>query len=82
MSESLEILKTGENYTVDDSIKSYETYAFQPISGTQLNSAGQIIIRVENQDAFFHPRNSWLQVEGKLVKSNDSKLIIILLPTN
>ena len=68
MSESLEILNTDENYTVDDSIKSYETYAFQPISGTQLNSAGQIIIRVENQDAFFHPRNSWLQVEGKLVK--------------
>ena len=65
MSESLEILKTGENYTVDDSIKSYETYAFQPISGTQLNSAGQIIIRVENQDAFFHPRNSWLQVQWK-----------------
>ena len=70
MSESLEILKTNENYAVDDSIKSYETYAFQPISGTQLNSAGQIIIRVENQDAFFHPRNSWLQVEGKLVKSD------------
>ena len=63
MSESLEILKTDENYTVDDSIKSYETYAFQPISGTQLNSAGQIIICVENQDAFFHPRKSWLQVE-------------------
>ena len=74
MSESLEILKTNENYTVDDSIKSYETYAFQPISGTQLNSAGQIIIRVENQDAFFHPRNSWLQVEGKLVKSADGSV--------
>ena len=74
MSESLEILKTGENYTVDDSIKSYETYAFQPISGTQLNSAGQIIIRVENQDAFFHPRKSWLQVEGKLVKAAASAL--------
>ena len=67
MSES--ILRITENYTEDDSIKSYETYAFQPISGTQLNSAGQIIIRVENQDAFFHPRNSWLEIEGELVKS-------------
>ena len=48
-----------QNYTEDDSIKSYEEYAFQPISGTQLNSAGQITIRVENQDAFFYPRKSW-----------------------
>lgn len=63
------ILQINENYSVDDSIKSYETYAFQPISGTQLNSAGQITIRVENQDSFFHPRKSWLQIEGKLTKT-------------
>ena len=62
------ILQIQEKYAVDDSIKSLETYAFQPISGTQLNSAGQITIRSENQDAFFFPRRSWLQIEGKLVK--------------
>ena len=62
------ILQIQEKYAVDDSIKSLETYAFQPISGTQLNSAGQITIRIENQDAFFFPRRSWLQIEGKLVK--------------
>ena len=64
------ILQLRQNYTEDDSIKSFETYAFQPISGTQLNSAGQITIRVENQDAFFYPRKSWLQIEGKLVKAD------------
>ena len=63
------ILQINEGFTIDNSIKSYEYYSFQPISGTQLNSAGQITIRVENQDAFFHPRKSWLQVEGKLVKT-------------
>ena len=62
------ILHIQEKFVVDDSIKSYETYAFQPISGTQYNSAGQITIRIENQDAFFFPRRSWLQIEGKLVK--------------
>ena len=54
------ILHIQEKIAVDDSIKSYETYAFQPISGTQNNSAGQITIHIENQDVFFFPRHSWL----------------------
>ena len=69
---SVDILDLSEKFTFDESIESYETYAYQPITGTQLNGAGQIIIRVENQDAFFHPRKSWLQIEGKLVKSTAS----------
>ena len=60
-----------KNYEDDDLIKSLETYAYQPISGTQLNGAGQIIIRIENQDAYFYPRRSWLQIEGQLVKNED-----------
>ena len=64
------ILSIKDNYREDDSIKSLETYAYQPISGTQLNGAGQITIRIENQDAFFYPRRSWLQIEGKVVKAN------------
>ena len=64
------ILHVHEKYAVDDSIKSLETYAYQSITGTQLNAAGQITIRIENQDAFFYPRRSWLQVEGKLVKAD------------
>lgn len=76
------ILSIKDNYSDDESIKSLETYAYQPISGTQLNGAGQITIRIENQDAFFYPRRSWLQIEGKLVKETgdvytDTELITI-----
>ena len=67
----MSILDTSNNYSDDDSIKSYEYDSYQPISGTQLNSAGQITIRIENQDAVFHPRKCWLEIEGKLVKSAD-----------
>ena len=63
------ILEIQQNYSVDDSIKSYEHYAYQPISGTQLNSPGEITIRIENQDAFFYPRKSWLELEGTLTKA-------------
>ena len=58
------ILDTKENYSEDDSIKSYETYAYHPITGTKLDNPGQIVIRIENQDAFFLPKRSWLQIEG------------------
>ena len=58
----MDILQIQEKYSEDNSIKSLEPYAFQPISGTQLNGAGQITIRIENQDAFFLPRRSWLQI--------------------
>ena len=59
-----DILNISEGYPTDDSIVSYETFNYLPVSGTQLNSAGQIVIRVENSDTFFHPSNSWLQFEG------------------
>ena len=65
----MSILNVSEKTTFDESIESYETFAYQPITGTQLNSPGQIVLRVQNQDEFFHPRKSWLQIEGKLVKS-------------
>ena len=63
----MDILETKVNYSDDDSIKSFETFAYQPITGTKLDDPGQIIIRIENQDAFFYPRKSWLQIEGQLV---------------
>ena len=67
----MDILQIQEKYTEDNCIKSLEPYSFQPISGTQLNGARQITIRIENQDSFFLPRRSWLQIEGKLVKDDD-----------
>ena len=63
------ILNIQERPDVDDSIKEYGYTEYQPISGSQLNTSGQITITIENTDDFFHPRHSWLLVEGDLVKS-------------
>ena len=41
------ILQLHEGNAVDDSIKSYEYDEYQPITGNQLNSAGQITITIE-----------------------------------
>ena len=46
---------------------------YQPITGTQLNSAGQITITIENQDQFLHLHNSYLLIEGNVSKADDTR---------
>ena len=70
------MLNIQEKSPVDDSITSYETFSFLPISGTQLNSAGQIVIRVENSDNFYRPSDSWIQFEGQVKKSDDNAVYV------
>ena len=53
----------------DDSIDKYEEISYEPIVGTNLNSPGQDIrLIIETQDIFTHPSESYLIVEGYLVK--------------
>jgi|AJXC01.1.fsa_nt_gi hypothetical protein len=66
------ILQIQEKYRADDSIKSYEYNEYYPTSGSNLNMAGQITIRIDNEDEYYHPRRSWLLVQGDLVKDDDS----------
>ena len=54
-------------------IKSYEYDGYQPITGTQLNSAGQITITIENQDQFLHLQNSYLLIEGGVLKADNTR---------
>ena len=48
------ILELHETNATDESIKSYEYNEYQLITGTQLNSAGQITMTIDNQDQFLH----------------------------
>ena len=68
----MDMLNIEEQPMTDESVASYQTYSFLPISGTQLNTAGQIVIRIENSDNFYRPCDSWLQFEGRLTKHDDS----------
>ena len=78
------ILNITEEYDEDDSIKSYQGYAYSPITGTQLNSSGEIRITIESQDEFFHPHGSYLQFKGRLVKNvgntayNDENVVTLI----
>ena len=67
------ILQLHEGNAVDEIIKSYEYDEYQPITGAQLNSAGQIAITIENQDQFLHLHNSYLLIEGYVLKADNSR---------
>ena len=63
------ILDIEEKFVETDAIKSYEYVEYLPTSGSNLDIPGTITIHIESQDEFYHPRKSYLLVEGDLVKS-------------
>ena len=66
------ILDIQEKFIEGDAIKSYEYNEYLPTSGSNLNTPGTISIHIESQDEFYHPRRSYLLVEGDIVKAANS----------
>ena len=65
-----DILQITEDIPVDDSIYEYEYKEYNPIAGAPLNR-GSIVLTIESQDIYTHPAESFLIVEGKLVKKTN-----------
>ena len=65
------ILRITDPILKDDSIDKYEEIVYEPVAGTNLNAPGQDIrITIETQDIFTHPSESYLIVEGQLIKAD------------
>ena len=78
-----QILRIKEPFDTDESIRRYEYIEYHPITGTSLNTTGEIRVIIESQDEFFHPSQAYLLLEGKLVKTtgvvygNDDKVTMV-----
>ena len=46
---------------------------YQQTGGSNLNIPGNINIRIENQEEFYHPRRSYLFVEGNILKEDGTR---------
>ena len=67
------ILRITDPILKDDSIDKYEEIEYEPVAGTNLNSSGQDIrLTIETQDIFTHPSESYLIVEGRLLRANNN----------
>ena len=62
-----DILQITEDIPVDDSIYDYEYKEYNPIAGTNVNR-GSIVITIEAQDIYTHPAESFLIIDGKIIK--------------
>ena len=67
------ILNIQEKFVESDAIKSYEYNEYLPTSGSSINTPGTISIHIESQDEFYHPRRSYLLVEGDVLQQADSQ---------
>ena len=67
------ILRITDPILSDDSIDKYKDIEYEPVAGTNLNSFGaDIRLTIETQDIFTHPSESFLIIEGQLVKGDDT----------
>ena len=57
-----DILQFIETPIIDEIIEMYEYHEYDPITGTNLNSGGDIRISIESQDVFAHPSESYLNL--------------------
>jgi len=64
-------LNITEKKEIDETVEEYEYYSYQSITGTNLNTPGEIRINIETQDLFTHPSESYLVFDRLLVKNAD-----------
>ena len=65
------ILRITDPILKDDSIDRYEEIVYEPVTGANLNEPGQDIrLIIETQDIFTHPSESYLIIEGRLLRDN------------
>ena len=67
------ILRITDPIPNDNSIDRYEEIVYELVAGTNLNASGQDIrLTIETQDIFTHPSQSFLIIEGRLLKTNNN----------
>jgi hypothetical protein len=65
-----DVLNFTETPIVDEGIERYEFHEYEPVARTNLNSAGEIRINIEQQDLFTQPSEAYLLFEGRLTKAD------------
>ena len=59
-----------EETPIDNGIQRYEYHAYEPMSGNNANSPGEVKIHISQKDLITHPSESYILIEGRLTKAN------------
>ena len=69
-----DMLNLSEPIVFDNSIESYEFNEFIPSTTTNFNTVAQTIqIDVQATDSYYRPSHSYIYVEGRLIKHDDTR---------
>ena len=67
------IFRITDPIPYNNGIDKYEDIEYEPVVGTGLNNpGGDIRLVIESQDIFTHPSESFLIIEGRLIKANNN----------
>ena len=69
-----DVLNVTAKTIEDESIYSLDYFPFNPIAGTDYNNPGIIQINIENQDEYFLPSKSWLQIDADLLTDAGARI--------
>ena len=65
-----DIIKFVYSPIINESMAEYEYHEYELITDSRLNDGGDIRISIESQDAFTHPSESLLIIEGRLTEAD------------
>ena len=67
------MLDIKEGITFEETLQVFQVHEYEPKSGADLNRSGtETRINIVTQDFYLHPAESYLLVEGRLMKNDDS----------
>ena len=61
-----------ETTSFDNGIQRYEYHAYEPVSGNNPNTTGELKINIAQKDLITHPSQSYILFEGRLTKADGS----------
>jgi hypothetical protein len=64
------IFDVTDPIVINNGIRRYEYYGYEPEPGTNLNTTGEIRMHVTSKDTMVHPPNNYLLVEGRPKKAD------------
>ena len=66
----MDSLNITEDIIVDESIERFELHEYEPATGSNINSAGEIRIYIGQHALYTKPSASYLMFEGRLTKAD------------
>ncbi|KAK9744509.1 hypothetical protein QE152_g7666 [Popillia japonica] len=64
-------LKVNDSVYVDNSITNYEFHTYQPYAATTFNNNDEIRIPIQTSNIYTLPSDSYIYIEGRLLKADD-----------